>query len=192
MNFHQRRLRAHLRQHGFSMLEILVTLFLLTLWLLASAGVQSSSLQFNKAAQFRTQAVYLATDLAERMQANRAGAIAGDYVVAETDLTSAGTTTVDTCVAGLCGPDTLATFDKADWKGRVAAVLPPNTTICVSTTAECGVNAAITSPPDPLITYTIVITWSDRRTDRTYDPNLKGTSETFSYRATKTIFNPPT
>ena len=40
------------RQRGFSLLEILITLFLLTLWLLASAGVQSASLQFNKAAQF--------------------------------------------------------------------------------------------------------------------------------------------
>jgi prepilin-type N-terminal cleavage/methylation domain-containing protein len=57
-------------QRGFSLLEILITLFLLTMWLLASAGVQSASLQFNKAAQFRTQAVYFATDLAERMQAN--------------------------------------------------------------------------------------------------------------------------
>jgi hypothetical protein len=47
--------------------------FLLTMWLLSSAGVQSRSLQFNKAAQFRTQAVYFATDLAERMQANRPG-----------------------------------------------------------------------------------------------------------------------
>ena len=67
-------------QRGFTMLEILITLFLLTMWLLASAGVQSSSLQFNKAAQFRTQAVYLATELAERMQANKTAAIAGSYV----------------------------------------------------------------------------------------------------------------
>jgi type IV pilus assembly protein PilV len=191
MNFHQRRLRAQRGQQGFTMFEILVTLFLLTLWLLASAGVQSSSLKFSKAAQFRTQAIYLATDLAERMQANTAGAILGSYAVASTTLTSADIVTVTTCVSALCSPAALATFDVAEWKARVAAALPPNTTVCVSTTAVCGTNVAITNPPNPLITYTILISWTDRRTDRTYDSALTGTGENFSYTATKSVFAPP-
>ena len=177
MNLHQRRLPAQRGQRGFTMFEILVTLFLLTMWLLASAGVQSSSLQFNKAAQFRTQAVYLATDLAERIQANRAGAIAGAYVVAETALTSADTNTADTCVSTLCSPTALAAFDTAEWKGRVAAALP-NASVTVST-------AAVANP----ITYTILISWSDRRTDRTY--STTGNTESFSYTATKSVFDPP-
>jgi type IV pilus assembly protein PilV len=190
MKFHQRRLRAQRGQQGFTMFEILVTLFLLTLWLLASAGVQSSSLKFSKAAQFRTQAIYLATDLAERMQANTAGAISGSYAVASTTLTSADIVTVNTCVSALCSPAALAAFDMADWKARVAAVLPPNTTVCVSTTAVCGTNVAITNPPNPLITYTILISWTDRRTDRNY--STTGNTESFSYTATKTILDAPT
>ena len=174
MNTRHGQSRAHPRQRGFSMLEILVTLFLLTMWLLASAGVQSSSLQFNKAAQFRTQAVYLATDLAERMQANAAGAIAGNYVVAETTLTSADTSTANTCVSELCSPTELADFDTAEWKGRVAAALP---------NASVSVSAAVANP----ITYTILISWRERRTDGADT----GTTETLSYTATKRIFDPP-
>lgn len=166
------RLQSRQRQRGFTMLEILITLFLLTMWLLASAGVQSSSLQFNKAAQFRTQAVYLATDLAERMQANRTAAVAGTYVFTG----DAGTTSAN-CTGATCSPAELAAFDLAEWSGRVSAVLP-NASVTVST-------AAVANP----ITYTILISWSDRRTDRTYAST--GTAESFSYTATKTIFDPP-
>jgi type IV pilus assembly protein PilV len=181
MNIRDGRSPVHRRQRGFSMLEILVTLFLLTLWLLASAGVQSSSLQFNKAAQFRTQAIYLATDLAERMQANKVGAIAGNYVIAETTLTDS--TPPDTCIrtdaeTAPCSPTALATFDLDDWKARVYDAGLPNVTVAVSA-----------NPVANPITYTIVIGWTDRRTERTYAAT--GTTESFSYTATKTIFNPP-
>jgi type IV pilus assembly protein PilV len=155
-------------QRGFSMLEILVTLFLLTMWLLASAGVQSSALKFNKAAQFRTQAVYLATDLAERMQANKTATVAGGYVY------SGAAITPPNCLTAACTSAQLAQFDLAEWNGRVTAALP-NATVAVT--------GAVANP----ITYTIVISWSDRRTDRTY--STSGTSESFSYTATKTILN---
>src|SRR5438067_9027647 len=65
-------------QHGFTMVEVLVTLAIITVWLLATAGVQSSSLKLNKAAQFRTEAVAAATDIAERIEANKT-ALAGAY-----------------------------------------------------------------------------------------------------------------
>jgi len=156
-------------QRGFSMLEILVTLFLLTIWLLASAGVQSSSLQFNKAAQFRTQAVYLATELAERMQANKTATVAGGYVYSGEAITSPD------CLTAACTSAQLSQFDLAEWNGRVTGALP-NATVAVTMAGAT-----------PIVTYTIVIGWSDRRTDRTY--STSGTSESFSYTATKTILN---
>jgi type IV pilus assembly protein PilV len=167
------RLPGARAQRGFSMLEILITLFLLTMWLLASAGVQSSSLQFTKAAAFRTQAVYLATELAERMQANKPAAVAGSYS------SSGGSITSSTdCTTSLCSSGALATFDLAEWSGRVTAALP-NATVSVTP-------VAIQNP----ITYTIVVSWADRRTDRTYAAS--GTSEAFSYTSTVIVFNDPT
>jgi type IV pilus assembly protein PilV len=169
----QRRMLKSADERGFTMLEILITLFLLTLWLLASAGVQSASLQFNKAAQFRTQAVYFATDLAERMQANKAGATAGSYAYSGP---SAGTVT--DCTTAACSPDELAAFDLDEWTTRVTAALP---------------SGSVTVTPDAVgnpVTYTIFIQWVDRRNDRTYSDS--GSTETFSYTATKTIFDSST
>jgi len=164
-------LRAR-RARGFSMLEILITLFLLTMWLLASAGVQTSSLQYTKAAAFRTQAVYLATELGERMQANKPAAVAGSYSY------SGGTTSSGTnCTTALCTSGQLAAFDIAEWSGRVNAALP-NATITVTP-------AAVANP----ITYTIFVGWTDRRTDRTYSST--GSNEAFSYTATVIVFNDP-
>ena len=169
--FNQTKRAGAREQRGFTMLEILVTLFLLSMWLLASAGVQSSSLQFTKAAQFRTQAVYLATELGERMQANLPAAVAGTYQYA------GGTTVGTDCTTVTCLDDQLAAFDLAEWNGRVTAALP-NATVSVTT-------AGAANP----ITYTIVVSWIDRRTDRTY--STTGTTESFSYTATKTLFQPP-
>jgi len=39
------------------------------------------------------------------------------------------------------------------------------------------------------ITYTVVVGWTDRRTERTYSST--GTTEAFSYTATVTVFNDP-
>ncbi len=162
--------RARVPQ-GFAMIEILITLFLLTMWLLASAGVQSSSLQFNKAAQFRTQAVYLATELSERMRANKPAAVTGAYVY------SGATISAPNCLTAACTTDQLAQFDLAEWNARVIAALP-NASVTVTA-------AAVANP----ITYTIVISWSDRRTDRKYATT--GDSESFSYTASATFLNPP-
>ena len=161
-------------QRGFSMLEILITLFLLTMWLLASAGVQTSSLQYTKAASFRTQAVYLATELAERMQANKTAAVAGSYAYSSD---SPVTVTTD-CTASLCSSANLATFDLAEWSNRVSAALP-------GATMTVTANNAGNNP----MTYTIVVNWTDRRSDRTYSGT--GTTEAFSYTSTVTVFNDP-
>lgn len=67
------------RQHGFSMVEILVTLVVLALGLLGVLGLQVTGLQRNDSAYLRTQASLFAYDIADRMRANRDSALEGDY-----------------------------------------------------------------------------------------------------------------
>ena len=160
-------------EHGFTMLEILITMFLLTLWLLASAGVQSASLQFNKAAQFRTQAVYFATDIAERMQANKTGATGGNYAYS-----GSSTETATNCSSSTCSPAQLAVFDLSEWSARVSAALP---------SGAATVTAVTTGNP---ATYRIVISWEDRRNERSYQTT--GNTEAFSYTVDKTVFDSST
>ena len=52
------------RQRGFSMIEVLVTLLIISLALLGTAGLQAFSMRLNQGGQFRTQAVFLVADLA--------------------------------------------------------------------------------------------------------------------------------
>ena len=160
-------------EHGFTMLEILVTLFIITAWLLATAGVQSSAAKLNKAAQVRTQAVILASELAERIEANKQEAAKGTYACDPCSTT----TTSTACVGEACGAEELATFDKAERGKRVGDMLP-------GATATIAWNAAATPPA-----YTITLGWTDRRSSATYGQT--GTAESSSYTSTKTVFFDP-
>jgi len=55
---------------GFTMVEVLVALVVLSIGLLGVAGLQIVGLKGNLSASFRTQASYLADDIIDRMRAN--------------------------------------------------------------------------------------------------------------------------
>jgi type IV pilus assembly protein PilV len=156
-------------QRGVTMLEVLVTLFIITLFLLATAGVQSSAVKLNKAAQFRTDAVLLAAELGERMEANLEEAANGTYAC---DPCSTSTTST-ACVGSTCGSANLAAFDLAEWGARVGAKLPSPTVTVAWTAGTPG-------------SYLITIAWSDRRSNVTY--STTGSTETFQYAMTKSIY----
>jgi type IV pilus assembly protein PilV len=63
--------RAGDRAAGFSLIEVLATLLLLSLGLLALAGLQTGSVQAGIEAYQRTQALLLAEDMASRISANK-------------------------------------------------------------------------------------------------------------------------
>ncbi len=159
------------RQSGFSMIEVLVTLLIISLALLGTAGLQAYSMRLDQGGVFRSQAVFLVADPAERMVANTNEAIAPSTA----------------CIDAACDPTALAGFDLAQWENAVAAALPQSSW----TIAHDG-------PANP-ITYTITVGWVDRQVDTTkaaYDANAQlgssdaaGTGERFFYTATRTIFN---
>jgi len=166
------------RQRGVTMLEVLVTLVIITLFVLASAAVQSSAVKLNKAAEFRTEAVLLATEMGERIEANVVEALNQSYSCNPCSLT----TTPTSCVTGSCTTAQMAAFDLAEWGNRLGATLPGASATIVWTAA----NGATTPPTPPF--YTITITWTDRRVNVAY--STTGTTETYQYVMTKTVFNP--
>ena len=159
-------------QQGFTLLEVLVALLLIAMWMLSTAGLQASSLKLMKASEFRAQAVQLASDLAERMEANPIGANAGNYVFSGT------VSAVTNCATAACTPAQLAAFDLREWQGAVSAALP---------TATPTVTSSAAGNP---ITYTITISWTDRRGSEQYATT--GTTEQFTYTSARTIYSPPT
>jgi type IV pilus modification protein PilV len=83
---------------GFSLFEVLIALVVLSVGLLGLASLQTNTLKFNQGAYLRTQATNLAYDMADRMRANRAAAIANAY-----DGVDYATTLPDCNPAGVSG-----------------------------------------------------------------------------------------
>jgi type IV pilus assembly protein PilV len=177
------------RHSGFSMIEVLVTLLIISLALLGTAGLQAYAMRQNQGSQFRTQAIFLAADLAERMEANKAAAVIdGSYVVAQTAAADYAIAESTACIDAPCDRAQLAAFDLAQWQDMVADPLRlPQSSWSVTQT--------VVGNPS---TYTITIGWVDRMTDTTqgaFDAgtgvgsNAAGTGERFFYTATRTIFN---
>jgi type IV pilus assembly protein PilV len=81
------------RASGFTLIEALVALVVLSIGLLGVAGMQIAGLQANQSAASRTQASYLADDIIDRMRANNTNARSGAYNIAAMGGTVAGTTT---------------------------------------------------------------------------------------------------
>lgn len=94
---------------GFSLIEVMISVLVLSVGLLGLAGLQVVSLKQNHNAYLRTQASHLAYDILERMRANRTAALAGNYDI-DFEQAASGTGLVD--------------VDLAQWKTRVAALLP--------------------------------------------------------------------
>ena len=158
-------------QRGFSMIEVLVTMLIISLALLGTAGLQGYSMRLNQGGQFRSQAVFLVADLAERMEANKPGVAAGTYNL---PLANAANALSTACLDAACVQGNLAAFDLSQWQNAVAASLPQSSWRVVNAAGNPAV-------------VTITINWVDRRTNTQY--GTAGTGETFSYTATRTIFN---
>lgn len=167
------------RERGFSMIEVLISLVLIAVAMLGAANLQLQALKLAKGASFRVHAVTLAMEIGERMEANRSGAVAGSYVT----LTSGGScptspcttarTVAKDCITSACDAAELATADLGSWEASLLTRLPSaNWTI------------ANTTPGNPS-TYTVVVSWQDRRDSSTY--STTGTTETFSYTSVKTV-----
>lgn len=159
-------------QIGFSMIEVLVTLMVVALAMLGAVGLQTQALRMGQGGQFRAQAVFLVGDLAERIESNKVGAVAGAYVVANS---STPTATSNSCTTTVCMQDQLADADLSQWENALVQTLPQ---------ASWSVTQTTTGNPT---TYTILVSWVDRRNSTAY--SSAGTGETFSYTATRTIYS---
>jgi type IV pilus assembly protein PilV len=153
------------------MLEVLITLVIIAIALLGTAGLQVYAMRMGKSSEFRTQAIFLASDIAERMEANKTAAVAGSYATSDTAPATMG---VD-CGALACDSSNLALYDLSQWEAAIQTLLPQPTWTVTQTTAG--------NPS----TYSIVINWIDRRTNTQYA--TAGTGETFSYTSTRTVAN---
>ena len=124
-------------QSAFTLLEVLVAVFILTIGLLGLASLQVAGTRNTNSAYMRSQASVLALDIADRIRANRGG----DYL---TPLPG-GTEQTSCLGTGGCSGTAMAENDIYEWQVAVAAALP----LGVGTiTIDTGV-------------YTVSLSWDD-------------------------------
>lgn len=112
-------MKSHGRESGFSMVEVLVALVVLAIGLLGIAALYLNSLQSGRTAIYRTQAVTLAADLADRIRMNRTAQAAYGTLFADAEAA------VPACATtGGCTDAELAATDLSSWKAVLAQVLP--------------------------------------------------------------------
>ncbi len=112
-------------QAGTSLIEVLIAIVVLSVGLLAYVGLHAESLQFTKMAQYRSAATQLATDYVNRVQANSAAAIAGNYNVLDGYAPFGAQVAVPPCLDPVvCNPAELALIDQALWINNAMLALP--------------------------------------------------------------------
>jgi type IV pilus assembly protein PilV len=140
------------RSRGFSLMEILVTVIVMSIGLLGLAGLQLSSLKYNHSAYQRSQAAFMANDIIDRMRANRAIARAGNYDIAIGAVAPAAPGNCNGSVADTCTPADMATYDVSDWKQRLATIFPGGD----------GSIGRVAGAGDQILA-TVIIQWDDSR-----------------------------
>lgn len=125
------------KEHGFTLLEALISILVISFGLLGLAGALTLSMQNNASSALRSKAIALAYDMGDRMRANTGGYSNGDY----NSLT--GTPSNPGCISAGCTPAQLAQYDFWAWRQDLAAQLPGGTgVVCLDSAPDDGTIAA--------------------------------------------------
>lgn len=107
------------QESGFTLIEILVTMFILAIGLLGLAGMTTEGMKNNQGAYLRTQASILAYDMVDRIRANK------DQVAGYQGFSTVGaSTTPPSCVSSTsgCTAADRVTADLVEWTRQVQGV----------------------------------------------------------------------
>lgn len=123
---------------GFSLLEVLVSIIVLTVGLLGASGMLLSAMRTTSESGNFSTAVNLARELSEKARANKAVSVKttadNAYLVAEWksgDTVPGASTAGTTCISSNCTNAQLASWDIKNWVERVNTILPGSrVTIC--------------------------------------------------------------
>lgn len=109
---------------GFSLVEVLVALLILSLGLLGLAALQTTGLKFNQQSYQRTQATLQAYDMLDRIRANPLGKTAGKYSsVALGYRPSSPPSCITGGSPGTCDSNQMADYDIDQWNLAISTLL---------------------------------------------------------------------
>ncbi len=133
-------IKSHTQQRGFSLVEVLIALIIMSVGMLGIATLFVQSMQAGRTSMFRHHAVTMAGDVADRIRANPRAGIAYQGVGADNGCIATGND---------CNEAAMAANDILLWDAQADESLPNGT---VTVTFDDTVN-----PPE----YTIRIDWDE-------------------------------
>jgi len=140
---------------GFTLIEVMVSLVIVAIGLLGLAAMQLHGMQGNNGALSRTQASFIATDIATRMRVNKIAMDNNVYAAANYNVACA-TQARPNCVTALCTSNQIAQLDIADFICATESNLP-NTSNTSITCADNDLTDA--NPCSPGSAHTISLSW---------------------------------
>lgn len=141
-------------EQGFTLVEVLVAMVVLSISLLGVANLQLTGLRLAQDGIHRTQAAMLAFDMSQRILANRLANQTGNNLYAGNSATSYA---VD-CSAADCTDAEMADYDTVVWQQMIQARIP---------TGNSGLVAGTGS-------YTTTVFWWDRNGEVLLDESVSG------------------
>lgn len=159
---------------GFSLLEVLVSIIVLTVGLLGASGMLLSAMRTTSESGNFSSAINLARELSEKARANKAVSVkttATDnaYLVdwKSGDAIPGTSTAGTTCISSDCTNSQLASWDVNNWVQRVDAVLPGSRVkVCLDSDPWDAGNSAYKWACDPSGRNLVVkLSWTPRQTN---------------------------
>lgn len=153
------------RQKGFSLIEVLVSVVIMSVGILGVAGMQVLSLQQNRSALLRADALQLGNGILDRMRANPVQTYAG------VDFTDTPGNT-DSCITNNCTPAEMKDYDIALWQCSINSTAADGSTHPICSTWQIagalpgGEGAIVNDSGNPLCTVQlgevcVVVRWID-------------------------------
>ncbi|MFC1602157.1 type IV pilus modification protein PilV [Pseudomonadota bacterium] len=127
----------HYYQHGFTLLEVLITVVILSIGILGLAGLQFNALRSNQGAAQSTIAVLQVIDAADRLRGNLEGVKLNSYNLLK------GNSSDPECIQTGCNdPAQLAQYDDWAWQQQIANALPDGQgVICLDSIPNTGTSS---------------------------------------------------
>ena len=146
------------RNRGFTLIEVLIAVIVMSIGLLGLAGLQTAGMRNNHTAYLRSQATVLAYDIVDRMRATRSRTVANlgqltSYAIAIGTSASGSTD----CSVNFCSSAQMANYDLVQWKAALNQALP------------LGDGSVTVNVNGSIVTVTIAVQWDEDR-DGVLDP----------------------
>ncbi len=141
------------RGRGFTLIEILVTVLILSIGLLGIAGLQAATSRYKINSWVRGSTALLFSDLADRVRANPTAAgnpfneatTASSYTLQtpwDTQAGAAPTAPAMSCLSASCTPTQRAAYDMALWQQNVRRQMPSGSAWVTGNRAQ-GINVTV-------------------------------------------------